>query len=159
MWICQLGETLDLSDQALLGHIDALGLDKYVISRSTKYPTLDVPPQPELRDLLLSHGVDSDLLEPMQALLQGTWHRLKWLQHPFVDDDGSVVFDATWTGKLPPSRVTSDSLNASALDYVCVCFISASSHFASRCTGQTAIWVGDQHRCITASCASYCIWY
>ena len=118
VWLSTLSADLSLTETQLITYLDNLRLESHVFGRHTKSPSLTVPPLDVVSKLLAEHDVDPQLLEPMQGLVNGCWHKIKWLQRPSLCENGAVRFHATWKGTLPPSSVCCHELNASARVYV-----------------------------------------
>ena len=117
-FLSSLANDMDLSVPRLLATLDQLDLRSNVTGRKGKQPSVSVPPSDLLSQLLKERGIDTKLLEPMQGIINSSWHAIKWLERPAVCENGNVRFCATWKGKLAPSFVCCHDLNASARAYV-----------------------------------------
>ena len=134
VWLSTLANDLQLSVPQLLTSLDKLKLGSYVAGRKGKQPSVSVPSSDLLCRLLNERGIDAKLLEPMQGIINGSWHAIKWLERPSVCENGNVRFRATWKGKLPPSFVCCHDLNVSARAHVCdTCAVRV---FTIRCCWQ-----------------------
>ena len=113
VYTVSLAKKLKLPVSKLVECLTAMKLNDWLRGKGT-WQSLEIQNHETLRTLLVDHGVDVASLDPMQALLNGEYHMIKWFRSCMVCDDGRVRFDIQWKGKPPPSSVCCHDLNASA---------------------------------------------
>lgn len=123
VWLKTLAGDVDIKQSVVKDLLEECEID---VDTHNRHDYVKVPGPDVLRSKLLAEEFPEKLLEGMQARVNGEVRTIKWLQHPFIEEDGNVSFKATWSGKDAPSAVMAGDLNDAARYYVrtlCPCLV------------------------------------
>lgn len=120
VWLVSLAEALGVEYGVLVEQLKVCHIE---IARTRGADYILVPGPDFLRDMLSDDGFDTDILDPLEALVDGDYFGIRWMelvpgQCTFCAYSACRSIKVTWKGKRPVSTVCSRTLNPAARHYV-----------------------------------------